>query len=359
MSNVSNILGLPLMQPAQAQKHVTHNEALRILDALVQLTVVDHISGTPPIGSAQDGDCYLVGAGSGGAWAGQTGNVAVLENAVWSFIEAQEGWLAFSQSTASLLLYNGQSWEPFGSNLPDTFANLQGLGVNASPDATNRLAVSAPATLLNHEGSDHRLVLNKASLTDTASLVFQNGFSGRAEMGIAGNDNFSVRTSPDGSTLQTALELDATLAQPILPQGAQINGILQGSAILGTVGPGGQGALAETATTANGRYVRYSDGTQICTHQLDLIYDSDARLRGEWVFPVPFMVSSPVSVSFSLESEFQTAPSPVDYAFMGARHGTSPRHLGASLRIYRRSGAINFDPNDIVTVYATAVGQCF
>ena len=32
-------LGLPLMDAAQAQKHVTHNEALVRLDALTHLTV--------------------------------------------------------------------------------------------------------------------------------------------------------------------------------------------------------------------------------------------------------------------------------------------------------------------------------
>jgi hypothetical protein len=32
-------LALPLMAAAQAQKHVTHNEALRLLDGLVQGTV--------------------------------------------------------------------------------------------------------------------------------------------------------------------------------------------------------------------------------------------------------------------------------------------------------------------------------
>lgn len=33
-------LALPFILPAQAQKHVTHNEALQRLDALVQLVVV-------------------------------------------------------------------------------------------------------------------------------------------------------------------------------------------------------------------------------------------------------------------------------------------------------------------------------
>ena len=39
MPDTTNIQSLPLIQPAQAQKHVTHNEALKILDLIVQMSV--------------------------------------------------------------------------------------------------------------------------------------------------------------------------------------------------------------------------------------------------------------------------------------------------------------------------------
>lgn len=39
MSNTSTHLSLPYLAPAQAQKHVTHNEGLRMLDVLVQLSL--------------------------------------------------------------------------------------------------------------------------------------------------------------------------------------------------------------------------------------------------------------------------------------------------------------------------------
>ena len=55
------------------------------------------------------------------------------------------------------------------------------LGINATADATNRLTVSAPATLLTHEGAGHQLKINKALPADTASLLFQSGWQGRAE----------------------------------------------------------------------------------------------------------------------------------------------------------------------------------
>jgi hypothetical protein len=41
MSDATTRLLLPYILAAQAQKHVTHNEALQILDGLVQLSVLD------------------------------------------------------------------------------------------------------------------------------------------------------------------------------------------------------------------------------------------------------------------------------------------------------------------------------
>jgi hypothetical protein len=55
MSDATIHLLLPYILAAQAQKHVTHNEALRILDGLVQLSVLDRDLTAPPAGPA-DGD---------------------------------------------------------------------------------------------------------------------------------------------------------------------------------------------------------------------------------------------------------------------------------------------------------------
>ena len=56
---------------------------------------------------------------------------------------------------------------------------------------------------------DMRLVLNKEAAGDTASLVFQSGYSARAEFGLAGGDDFSVKVSPDGSSFYPALTVSA------------------------------------------------------------------------------------------------------------------------------------------------------
>jgi len=68
MSTSTHLL-LPYVLAAQAQKHVTVNEALRLLDGLLQLAVLDRHLTTPPASPA-DGDRYIVASGATGAWSG-------------------------------------------------------------------------------------------------------------------------------------------------------------------------------------------------------------------------------------------------------------------------------------------------
>ena len=98
--------------------------------------------------------------------------------------------------------------------------NLNHVGINATADNTNRLSLSSPASLLNHEGTGHQLKINKNTTADTGSLLYQTGFSGRAEMGLTGDDDFKVKVSPDGSNWKDALSIDSatgTVDMPFTP----------------------------------------------------------------------------------------------------------------------------------------------
>lgn len=91
------------------------------------------------------------------------------------------------------------------------------LGVNATADTTNRLAVASDASLFNHAGSDHRLKINKNAAGNTASLLFQSNWSGRAEFGLAGDDDFRVKVSADGAAWHDALAIDRASGGVVLP----------------------------------------------------------------------------------------------------------------------------------------------
>ena len=202
-------LALPLIAASQAQKHVPVNEALQILDTLTQLTVLSASMTAPPPAPAE-GDRYIVPVGASGAWATQVGRIAIWRDGGWLFMAPAAGWLAMAVDRDALLHFDGAAWLPA--------IRSDQVGVNAAPDALNRLSVTAQGALFNHEGGSHRLKINKAGPPETASVLFQSGFSGRAEVGLAGSDDLLVRTSGDGSTWHDAIRISPGTGTVIFPK---------------------------------------------------------------------------------------------------------------------------------------------
>ena len=198
MTDFSRNLSLPFLMPQQAQKHVTVNEALEVLDTVIQLSVVS-MSEPEPLAGAVDGDRYIVPTGATGAFSGQDGQVAWREQGVWQFLTPQEGWTAWVGDAQQAVVLSAGGW-----TAPETA--FQQLGVNAAPDAVNRLAVASEAALFSHDGTDHRLKINRSGASDTASILFQTGFTGGAEIGLAGAIGLALRTSPNGTAWQTRLD---------------------------------------------------------------------------------------------------------------------------------------------------------
>ncbi|ODT78638.1 MAG: hypothetical protein ABS76_23245 [Pelagibacterium sp. SCN 64-44] len=200
-------LDLPFIMAGQALKHITHNDALEKLDALVQPIVQAADLATPPA-APLPGEAWIVPAGANGAWAGHADEIAAHQSGAWRFYDPAQGWQVFDRKRDALLIYSGAAWEPVAA----IGAGLPRLGVNAAADATNRLAVASAATLFTHDGSDHRLTLNKASSPDTASLLFQSGWTGHAEMGLMGDQNWRIKVSADGAAWIDAVTIDTATA---------------------------------------------------------------------------------------------------------------------------------------------------
>lgn len=213
MTDTTAILGLPYLLPSQAQKHVTHNEALRQLDALVQLSAAEIGAETPPADPAE-GDLYILGTAPTGAWAGQAGALALWEGSAWAFIAPREGWRAWDRAAGALRVWTGADWAAIGGGAatepPEV---LPRLGIATGADDTNRLSVQSAAALFTHDGAGHQIKVNKATTGDTASLLFQSGYTGHAEMGLAGEIGFSIKVSADGSAWSQALAFDAATGQ--------------------------------------------------------------------------------------------------------------------------------------------------
>lgn len=199
MSDHSPRLDLPYLYPAQAQKHVTVNEAFERLDALTQLVVEDFGASAPPPGPSV-GQIWALGAAPTGAWAAQGGHLAIAtQGGGWLFIQPSRGWRAYGKANSEMRIFDGTNWTQA------TPEQVTKLGISAAPSDTNRFALASAASLFSHAGAGHQIKVNKAGPSDTASLLFQTNWTGHAEMGLAGNNDFAIKVSADGTTWRDAL----------------------------------------------------------------------------------------------------------------------------------------------------------
>ncbi len=232
MDTTSN-LNLPVLAPAQALKHITHNEAIRGLDRLVHLQVAGILS-VPPSGW-RDGDIeaetrFIIGKNAQNEWVGHEGDIVVLEEDKWVFLTPQTGWLCWNTQDSSLRVREANAWK----FVPSSLSNR--LGVNTPPNPAHRLSVKADSSLFDAENGSHRLVVNRSHSTDVASVVFQDQYSGRAEFGLAGADGFSLRVSDDGTTFQKALGVDHASGDVSISQDLLVAGRIrqEGNMVLDT-----------------------------------------------------------------------------------------------------------------------------
>ena len=359
------ILGLPLIQSGQAQKHVTHNEALRRLDALVQPVVAD-LDRTEPPADAAEGARHVVGAGATGDWDGQAGRIAVREGEAWTFIAPAPGWRVHVRALGADATFDGARWATGAQAATAT------LGVNTAADDVNRLAVRADATLLSHDGEGHQLKVNKAGAAETASLLFQSGFSGRAEMGCAGEDAFSVKVSADGAAWTVALRLDpatglATGAAVQRDAGDATPGRLartdwtygMGNALAPVAMVGGRpaGGLIERGATASGRFVRFADGTLLCHHAVRLNRVDGDTLRGAWACPAPFADGAPDMVTTAVDHPSAVAGMTSPLRGLGVvTHELQPGSA-ITFRLVRTHNAPSYVAGDTLLLRVSALGR--
>lgn len=198
----SPLLGLPYLAASQAQKHVTLNDALSLVDGLLHLSVISRVVATPPV-TPVDGDRYLIAAAATGDWLSHAGHVALRVAGAWRFLVPRNGWRIWIEAESIFLVFNGTSWS--APPPPASLQNLNLLGVNTAADATNKLAVSSASVLFNNVGNGVQFKINKAAATDTASLLLQTGFSGRAEIGTTGDDDLHLKVSANGSAFNESL----------------------------------------------------------------------------------------------------------------------------------------------------------
>ena len=129
-------LALPLIAAGQAQKDVTHNDALLALDRLVALTIASRSAAGPP-SVPLPGECHVVAASAAAAWGEPAGTLMHWQGGGWQ----GGGWLAEAPRAGQvalvadegLLLVHDGDWQALW---PVSGLRIAGRDVLAAPPAS-------------------------------------------------------------------------------------------------------------------------------------------------------------------------------------------------------------------------------
>lgn len=102
-------LSLPMLASGQAQKEIWHNEALMLLDGLVQ-PVVQSIAPASVPSAPVVGQCWIAGPSPSGAWAGHANALTCWTSGGWRFVAPFEGMQCWSLTDALPARFSGASW---------------------------------------------------------------------------------------------------------------------------------------------------------------------------------------------------------------------------------------------------------
>jgi len=219
-------LALPLLSAAQAQKHVTVNEAISRLDGLVQLSVKDRNLTAPPA-IPTDGDRYIVAAGGTGAWAGWDGDVVLFTGGAWVRLPPTEGWRVWVEDEGMLLVRSSGAWLTLDAAL-NLLVRSSAVEVARSPSG---------ASIGLHVVEELLVGLTGASVTSTIAIPDRAvvlGISTRTVTAITGATSYDCGISGEAAKFGGSL------------------GIAAGSTNVGVIGPQAFYAATPIVLTANG-----------------------------------------------------------------------------------------------------------
>lgn len=149
-------LEMPYLVAGQAQKEITHNDALNDLDSLAQISVINRTTTVPPA-TPVDGDSYIIPVSATGAWAGYTNAVATYYSG-WRIKPAKIGWVAYVQAESVFYVFDGTSW--------------QLLKVNATPSRMSNAFAFLGDSRISAQFNDGSSVAFPASTAHTKTNIF-------------------------------------------------------------------------------------------------------------------------------------------------------------------------------------------
>jgi hypothetical protein len=122
---------LPLLAVSQAQKEITHNEALVMIDALLHMAVEAALTVAPTVTDNDIGKSWVISGTPTGAWATKAGQIAYWVGGSWRFVVPHEGVRVWNKSTRRHSLFISGQWtiapaipNPTGGTAVDSEARI-------------------------------------------------------------------------------------------------------------------------------------------------------------------------------------------------------------------------------------------
>jgi hypothetical protein len=279
--NETQNLKLPLLKQGQLNKDITLNEALMLIDCILNSGLESSTRHHTPPSDLENGKLILTSDAPKESFEKFPNHIAFYTNG-WRFIKPKEGLILWVKDVKSLFVFDGMNFIQHTSNAsgaenlypqnpqnssqnsvsstqysemlariealerklqagekndilinngtdfaPSNVAShLKALGVNTDADLVqNKLSVRSNSNLFATETGNVRLVLNKSGSHSISSFLFQNNWQGRAEFGNIGSDNFILKVSASGSSWLEVFEVDVLTGRINFKQDVLKNGV--------------------------------------------------------------------------------------------------------------------------------------
>lgn len=120
-------LQLPQMLTTDAQKELTFNDAMGLMDAFVPGAAISYTTTAPPT-SPTNGSMYIIPTGATGVWANNLQKIAIYYNG-WSYITPQSGWSVFVQDVSKIMFYSSSTsvWSNYISDAEVNYGKIVSL----------------------------------------------------------------------------------------------------------------------------------------------------------------------------------------------------------------------------------------
>jgi len=291
------------------------NLSLNQIDALLQTRVHSVGANAPPVGV--EGQRHIVGTAPTGAWAGHANKLARYLDAGWQFYDAR----MVMDINGLIYLRPGTTWTTGKGLSTNDYTTaeqtkLSGIATGATANATDaqlrdRATHTGTQSTATIAGLDTALAGKQPLADNLTSLAGLTGsadrlpyFTGAGALSLATLTAFgrSLAGSADAAAGRSALGLGSAATRTALGSAGSLYGR---DSILGVVSQSAgvpTGAIIERGSNANGEFIRYADGTQICLIRTRLTGTSTGRY--DVTYPIAFSSStSDLRVAFGSEDQ--------------------------------------------------------